>query len=250
MLLRFVAYAGLIASAVLFGLAAAESRKTLGTNGALCFLSIVGLGLLAARDITRFLGDRAVDFVYNDDGEGQNDPEYKKAEEVCEAGDPLEAIRMLRAYYEKHPSEIHAVVRIAEIYETSLGNPLAAALEYEEVLKKPLHPERWGWRAIHLVNLYNKIKKPEQANALLEKIATDYAQTAAAKKAREKLGWPEPVAEPEPAPAAPAEPSGLRKPRPPASDLVIAEPEDESESESEPRKPPPGPSLPPGFRPK
>lgn len=236
LLLRILAYGGLAASAALFGLAAATLRTSMGTNGALCFGCIVGIGLLAARDIARFVGDRAVDFVYNDDGDGQNDPEYKQAEQVCTAGDYLEAIRLLRAYYEKHPGELHAALRIAEIYETNLNNPLAAALEYEEVLKKPLHSERWGWRAIHLCNLYNKLNRPAQANALLERIATEHSKTAAAKKARAKLGWPEPEPEPTPAPEIQAPPS----PRPPASDWVESEPDQED----------PGPALPPGFRPK
>jgi hypothetical protein len=119
-------------------------------------------------------------------------------------------------------------MRIAEIYETNMGNFLAAALEYEELLKKKIHPERWGLRAIHLCNLYHKLNQPAKATALLEKIATDYSQTAAAKKAREKLGWAEPKPEPEPEPEpAPAEQAEKSKP-----------PKDE------------GPALPPGFRPK
>jgi len=229
LLLRIVAYAGLGACMVLFGLAVTKSPTNKGTNAAFCFGSVVGLALLIARDFSRFFGDRAVDFVVNDEGTGQSDPEYEKAESVWRAGDSLEAIRLLRAYYEKHPREVHAALRIAEIYESSLGNNLAAALEYEEVLKKPLHPERWGMRAIHLCNLYNKLNQPQQANALLEKIATEYSQTAAAKKARQKLGWPEP------------EPEKAEVPAP--------EPESEPEPVQEPPEDP-GPALPPGFRPK
>ncbi|WCJ59835.1 hypothetical protein NXS98_01570 [Fontisphaera persica] len=224
--LRIVAYGGLIASAVLFGLAAATARESMGTNGALCFFSIVALALLVARDFSRFFADRAVDFMYNDDGEGQKDQEYEQAEAVWRQGDYLEAIRLFRAYLEKHPREIHVALRIAEIYETNLGNYLAAALEYEEVLKKPIHPERWGLRAIHLCNLYHKLNQPAKATALLERIATEYSQTAAAKKAREKLGWPEP----QPTPETPAEPA----------------PEEPAPQPEEPK----GPALPPGFRPK
>lgn len=220
--LRIVAYLALAACAILFGLAAATARERMGTNGALCFFSVVALGLLAARDFSRFFADRAVDFLYNDDGEGQKDPEYEQAEAIWRAGDYLEAIRRFREYLEKHPRELHVALRIAEIYEANLGNHLAAALEYEEVLKKPLHPERWGLRAIHLCNLYKKLNQPDKATALLERIATEYAQTAAAKKAREKLGWPEP--EPEPVP----------------------EPPQEEAKPEEPTKP----ALPPGFRPK
>jgi len=224
-IVRIAAYLGLAACAVLFGLSALKNRAAMGTNGALCFGSLVALGLLVARDISRLIGEHAVEFLYNDEGAGQKDPEYEKAEEVWKNGDHLEAIRMLREYYEKNPREVHVALRIAEIYETNLNNPLAAALEYEEVLKKPLPRERWGWRAIHLCNLYHKLGQTNKANALLERIATEYSTTAAAKKAREKLGWPEPAPEPEAAPEAkPAE-----GPEPP---------------------PPAGPALPPGFRPK
>lgn len=225
--LRIVAYLGLMANAALFGWAAALSRDRMGTNGALCFFSVVALALLAARDFSRFFADRAVDFMYNDDGEGQKDEEYQQAEAVWRQGDYLEAIRLFRAYLEKHPREIHVSLRIAEIYETNLGNYLAAALEYEEVLKKPIHPERWGLRAIHLCNLYHKLNQPKKATALLERIATEYSQTAAAKKAREKLGWPEPTPAPQPAAQ-----------------------ETAPESAPPPPEEPKGPALPPGFRPK
>lgn len=224
--LRILAYAGLIASAVLFGLAAASSRDRMAYNAALAFFTVVALALLAARDFSRFFADRAVDFMYNDDGEGQKDEEYEQAEAVWRTGDYLEAIRLFRAYLQKHPREIHVSLRIAEIYETNLGNYLAAALEYEEVLKKPIHPERWGLRAIHLCNLYNKLNQPEKATALLERIATEYSQTAAAKKAREKLGWPEPI--------------------PVQESVEEPEPQTPTPKEEEPK----GPSLPPGFRPK
>jgi len=79
-------------------------------------------------------------------------------------------------------------LRIDEIYEKDLGNYLAAALEYEEILKKKLSAERWGWAAIHLANLYSgKLKKSQQAVDLLQRIVAEYGQTAAAKKARERL---------------------------------------------------------------
>jgi hypothetical protein len=101
---------------------------------------------------------------------------------------------------------------------------VAAALEYEEILKKHLSPERWGWTAVHLSNLYSgKLNKTAEAEVLLRRIITEYPQTAAAKKARERLGEPEPVIE---APLPPEQPT------------------DSDKSSSPPSK------LPPGFRPK
>ena len=69
-----------------------------------------------------------------------------------------------------------------------MNNHLAAALEYEEVLKKKLNPERWGWAAIHLANLYaGKLNQPKKATALLRRIDSEYGQTSAANKARQRL---------------------------------------------------------------
>jgi hypothetical protein len=130
----------------------------------------------------------------------------------------------MRDYLKRHPREQYVALRIAEVYETDLRNYLAAALEYEEVLKKRLPPERWGWAAIHLANLSSgKLNKTEEATKLLRRIVDEYGQTAAAKKARERLGLPEPVA-------------------------VVAMPAPEPEPEKKPESPPG--NLPPGFRPK
>jgi TolA-binding protein len=190
------------------------------------FFTLVGLSILIGHDVSRYLAHRVEDFIFNDNLDGVKDPEYEEAERVWASGRHLEAIQLMRDYLKRHPREQYVALRIAEIYETDLRNFLAAALEYQEVLKKRLPPERWGWAAIHLANLYSgKLNKTGEATALLRRIADEYGQTAAAKKARERLGLPEPVAAaPTPAP----------------------EPEPESPAKSEP----PASNLPPGFRPK
>ena len=195
------------------------------------FFTLIGLALLIGHDISRYLANRVDDFIFNDDLKGVKDPEYDEAEQVWSRGEHLEAVRLMRDYLKRHPREQYVALRIAEIYEGDLKNYLAAALEYEEVLKKKLPPERWGWAAIHLANLYSgKLNKTERATMLLRRIAEEYGQTAAAKKARERLGIPEPVVEA----VAPA-----------------PEPEPEPMRVSLPSKPEPPPSnLPPGFRPK
>ena len=131
----------------------------------------------------------------------------------------------MRDYLKLHPREQYVALRIDEIYEADLHNYLAAALEYEEVLKKRLPDERWGWAAIHLANIYSgKLNKTEEATALLRRIVDEYGRTAAAKKARERLGLPEPVA-------------------------VVEAPTPPPVAESTPPPEPPS-NLPPGFRPK
>jgi len=85
-------------------------------------------------------------------------------------------------------------LRIAEIYETNLGNYLAAALEYEEILKKKLPAERWGWAAIHLANLYSgKLNKTVEATKLLRRIVDEYGQTVAAKRRANASASLEPI---------------------------------------------------------
>lgn len=193
--------------------------------GIAMFFTLVGLAVMIGYDVSRFLANRVDDFIFNDNLEGVKDPEYEEAENVWAGGDHLEAVRLMRAYLKRHPREQYVALRIAEIYETDLRNYLAAALEYEEILKKKLPAERWGWAAIHLANLYSgKLNKSEQATALLRRIAEEYGRTAAAKKARERLGLPEPVE-------------------------VVEQPEPEPEPEPKLEEPPPS-NLPKGFRPK
>jgi len=200
-----------------------EPSKTgaMMTDGACLFLSILLLGLLSAHDISRFFANRAEAFIFNDDGEAMRHPEYEQAEKLWADGHHLEAIQLMREHLKNNPRHQYVAIRIAEIYENELKNYVAAALEYEEVLKNRLDPERWGWAAIHLANIYSgKLGKSKQAEDLLRRISDEYSQTAAAKKARERLGLPEPKPEiPEdeipasPPPNAPAEsnlPKGFR----------------------------------------
>ncbi len=205
----------------------------------LFLFSVLGFACVAAYDIAHFLAHRADQFVFDESLVIEKDPEYEEAEKVWANGKPLEAIQMLRDFLKKNPHAQYTALRIAEIYEKDLGNHLAAALEYEEILKKKLPDERWGWAAIHLANLYSgKLNKMAQAEALLRRINDEYPKTGAAKKARERLGSPEPLPEIQLVAAAPE-----------AKAAVEAGPE--PAPEAKPKEPTPPPSnLPPGFRPK
>jgi hypothetical protein len=157
------------------------------TCGAFFFVSVLGLGLLVGHDVSHYMGNRVLRGLYNDEGEGMSNPEYEAAEQVWADGQYLESISLMREYLKKNPREQHVALRIAEIYEKDLGNPLASALEYEEVLKQKLPAERWGWAAIHLCNLYGKLDQQDKIIALLRRIDSEYGQTAAAEKARKRL---------------------------------------------------------------
>jgi len=201
-----------------------QSYSKMVTYGLLCLAAFGGFAVLLAHDISRFVANRAEAALFNDDG-APLDPEYEQAEELWKDGKHLEAVRALREYLQKHPREQYVALRIAEIYEENLFNPLAAALEYEEVLKKKLPAERWGWAAIHLANIYSgKLNQPEKAVALLRRIDSECGTTVAANKARERLLQ----IDPDFVPAAVA--------TEPAAEEAIS--------------PKPVSNLPPGFRPK
>lgn len=155
--------------------------------GLLAAVSLVGLGFLGAYDVAHYTAGRATQLLFDDRGPESGDNEYEKIEKVYGNGEYLEAVRMLRDFLKANPKAVHAQLRIAEIYEKDLGNPLAAALEYEEVLQLPLEPNRRGWAAIHLVNLYNRLDREAQAVALMQRICVECADTPAAGKARERL---------------------------------------------------------------
>ena len=183
------------ASAVATGSSAEKSSKAGSSGGGrvglwlgVFVLSLALLGLVIANDVSHFMGNRALTTLYNDEGKGQErDAEYDAAEQVWANGNHLEAVGMMRDYLKKNPREQHVAIRIAEIYEKDLGNFLAAALEYEEVLKHKLPPDRWGWSAIHLCNLYFKLNQEEKGYALLRRLAKEYPETQAAEKARKRL---------------------------------------------------------------
>ena len=155
--------------------------------------TLVALGLLLAKDFSRTVGTKAVEFLFNDDAIGVRRPEYDAAEHMWATGDFLEAIRLMREYYTANPREVFVAIRIAEIYEKDLKNLLAAALEYEEILTKSLPPPNWSWTAIHLCNIYSKMGQSGKSLALLRRIAVEYGETPGAEKARKRLAQIDPT---------------------------------------------------------
>lgn len=200
---------------------------TLITYGALLCVVVVGLGLLIGRDLSHFTAQKVEELLFDEKGEGLQNQEYEEAEELWKQGRHLEAVQLMRDYYQRNPREVYVALRIAEIYEKDLHNPLAAALEYEELLKRKLPPHIWGKIAIRLSNVYTgKLNKTAQAIELLERIVTECGDTPPARKARERLE------------ALRAEhPELVKLPPPPSSSPPPPSPADT------------GPKLPPGFRP-
>lgn len=172
------------------------SRMGLGIAGFL--LGLLGLAGLVGWDLTQWFANRANRAlgVEVDAPKGKS-AEYEAAEAEWAKGNHLDAITMMREYLSGHPSEQYVALRIAEIYEKDLANYLAAALEYEEILSRNLPREKWGWTALRLSNLYSgRLNQPDKAVGILKRVMDEYPDTAAAKKARERMGVPEPIDEP------------------------------------------------------
>jgi len=187
--------------------ATAEAGSRKGLYAALALFSVISLGLMVGREVSAYIGHRVQREIYGEASEPVGDTDYDEAERIWADGDHLEAIRLLREFLNRKPNKLHAAFRIAEIYEKDLGNHLAAALEYEEILKHRFDRQRWAWAAIHLVNLYNRLGQSEKADALLQRVALEYGDTEAAAKARQRLGLPEPGEAPSEDVAPPAETS-------------------------------------------
>lgn len=172
---------------------AKESRGKLFKNGFGFVLSLILFGILVARDVTEAIGNRVGAALYTDQAPQLKSQLYEEGEELWKKGDYLGAIETFREYLKKHPREIYALRRIAEIYEKDLNNPLAAALEYEGILKHPLPSHRWAWTALHLHNIYvSKLERKDDAIELLKRVATEHPETEGAQKAikrLEKLGY-------------------------------------------------------------
>ena len=141
--------------------------------GGAWLLNLLGLGLLVSHDISHFIAHRTIKVLYVDEDAEVKNADYELVQQEWEAGHYLEAIQLLRDYHKKNPREVHSLFRIAEIYENDLNSFLAAALEYEELLRHKLQPERWGWTAIHLCNLYSRLNKPDRVVALLRRIESE-----------------------------------------------------------------------------
>jgi len=195
--------------------------------------ALLGLAGLLGWDVTQWVARKSAQGLGVDVRPVENDPEYDAAEAEWAKGNHMDAIKMLRDFLKKNPAQQHAAIRIAEIYEKDLGNYLAAALELEEVLSKRLPREKWGWTAIHLANIYSgRLNQADKALGVLNRIVKEYPDTSAAKKARQRLGLPEP-AEPVEADAASAEGASETSP---AAETSGEDPEN--------------PAMPKGFKPR
>jgi hypothetical protein len=153
----------------------------------LFLVGLVVVGVIFAYEIRRFVANRAERWLIQGGPPAEPVPELEEAARLRGAGEPLDAIRVLREYLQANPYQLHAMTRIAEIYRYDLKNDLAAALEYEELLKHQLPDDQWSWAALHLAKLYGRLNELGKSVALLERLDQRYGHTIAGRRAKKAL---------------------------------------------------------------
>ena len=203
---KLVTYLVVVAWAVFFGYEYAHAHTLLSQPGgaasksaataylSLFILGLVGVAAICVYELIWFFKNRAERWIVQGAIASGPAPELEAAERLRAAGRPLDAIGAMREYLQLHPYELQVMARIAEIYRYDLNNDLAAALEYEELLKHKLPDDQWSWAALHLAKLYGRRNELDKSLALLERLDTEYGHTVAggrAKKALEQVRNPE-----------------------------------------------------------
>ena len=166
---------------------AGASRARMQVYVCLFVLSLIGLLVICAYEVTKFFRDRAEKWILQGRAPTGPVPELEEAERIRASGRPLDAIGLIREYLQTHPYELHVMSRIAEIYRYDLNNDLAAALEYEELLKHKLPDDEWAWAALHLAKLYGRRRELDKSVALLERLDTEYGHTVAGRRAKKAM---------------------------------------------------------------
>ena len=150
-------------------------------------ISGAALAVFVAWDVSRFLGGLAGQLFWGGGRIASITPAWWKAERLCKEQQPLEAIRILRDYLNAHPRHWGVAVRIAEIYQHEIKDPLPAALEYEELLKQHLSDAARAEIMLRLAACRLLLREAETAAAMLRQVIEQFPRTPAAKKAARRL---------------------------------------------------------------
>jgi hypothetical protein len=154
--------------------------------GFLGFFAVI-LIVLSSFDLKDFFGKQVERIMVQSAPPTDSVPELEEAQRLRASGEPLDAIRILREYLQANPYHLHVMSRIAEVYRYDLGNDLAAALEYEELLKHKLPDDQWAWAALHLAKLYGRLNELEKSVALLDRLDSKFGHTIAGRRAKKAL---------------------------------------------------------------
>ena len=164
---------------------------------------IVGaaLAMFVAWDVSRFLGGQAGQLFWSGGRVASITPAWWKAERLCKDRQPLEAVHVLRDYLDAHPRQWRVAVRIAEIYQNEIKDPLPAALEYEKILSGRLPNGARPEVLLRLAACQLLLRRHAESAMALREVLEKYPGTDAAQKAERRLkrierGDPFPTQEP------------------------------------------------------
>lgn len=145
------------------------------------------LAVFLAREIAILCGGQAARLFLGGGRLGRFTPVFWRAERLRREAGPLDAVRVLREELVAHPRQWRLGVRIAEIYQQDLGNPLAAALEYEAVLQQRLPRPVRAELMVRLAACYLLLRRPDESAVLLRRVVEAFPRTAAAATAERRL---------------------------------------------------------------
>lgn len=154
---------------------------------AVYLLTGAALALFLAWDVSQFFGWQAERLFLGGGRLASFTPALWKAERLRQQDQPLEAVRTLREQLVAHPRQWRLAVRIAEIYQHDLNNPLAAALEYEELLKRRLPRPARAWIMVRLAGCHRVLRRMDESAETLRQVIEQFPRTPAAEKAARRL---------------------------------------------------------------
>jgi hypothetical protein len=150
-------------------------------------ITAAALAVFVAWEISQFFGWQAARLFLGGGRINSFTPAVWKAERLCRDQKPLEAIGVLREYLAAHPRHWRIAVWIAEIYQRDLKDPLPAALEYEQLLKRRLPRTARAWIMVRLAACHLLLRDLDQSAGLLRNVIKEFPRTPAAETAARRL---------------------------------------------------------------
>jgi len=145
------------------------------------------LGVSVAWDVSRLLGDFAGRLFVGSGSLPSFTPVLWKADRLVKQGEPVKALEGLRDHLRKHPRAWFLTVRVADIYQNALHDPLSAVLEYEALLEHRLPRRVRAEVMVRLAACRLHLRDAEGSTGLLEKVIERFPRTPAARTAARRL---------------------------------------------------------------
>jgi hypothetical protein len=166
--------------------------------GLLAAVGIV-LALVIGLPIIRRLGTKAGGLFVGNDASFRIRPEYSTAEARVNQGRFAEAVAEYRLVIEKHPTDVYAHLRIAEMMVERFNNPKAAELELIPALAKATAPDAFALVSHRLADLYQyQLPQADRARAVMESLKAKLPGTKHAASADQRLAALQDGAAPKP----------------------------------------------------